>query len=360
MTESLADRLNVCQEKILSLYEADSNDLNAQIEHWRHVRLESVLLYKARDLGMHHVNHQVVPVLAVSKAKAHAAIEMQMALESLNKSSFSTEPWTLGDTSLERWHAEPRGCFKKQGVEVEVRFDCEKENAMLYTLWTHIYVHGDGGWTRVCGKVDYCGIYYTCDGLKTYYVEFAGDAKKYGKKDMWEVHVGGKVIHSPGSVSSSTSGYTVPTVETAARLHTPQVPTPTLGDRRPAAAPPAKRARVADSTDSPAVRALDHNSNALLSGGVGPDSRGSCYHGETAPIVHLKGDANGLKCLRYRLSSKYKHLYKYISSTWHWTDSDCKKAIVTVTYSSETQRQQFLSTVKIPPTVSISQGVMSL
>lgn len=51
-----------------------------------------------------------------------------------------------------------------------------------------------------------------------------------------------------------------------------------------------------------------------------------------------------------------------MSSTWHWTSDDKgdKVGIVTVTYTTETQRQLFLNTVKIPPTVQISTGVMSL
>ncbi|ACT32131.1 regulatory protein [Macaca fascicularis papillomavirus 11] len=357
--ESLADRLNVCQDKILSLYEADRDDLQAQIEHWRCVRLENALLYKAREMGMHSINHQAVPVLAVSKAKGHDAIEMQMALEGLSKSNFSTERWTLGDTSLERWRAEPQGCFKKRGVEVEVRYDCEKDNAMVYTLWTDIYVMGDAGWTKVSGHVDYNGLSYCCDGCTMYYVEFAKDASRYGKKNIWEVHVGGKVIHCSDSVSSSTTSVTVPIVETPARLqHTPQTqPASFVGERRQT--PAAKRPRTSDCTDAAAVRALDHKSHTLLTGGGSHDPARSCHYGETAPIVHLKGEPNGLKCLRYRLG-KYKHLYQNISSTWHWTDSNCKKAIVTVTYCSELQRTQFLQTVKIPQTVTVSKGVMSL
>ncbi|ABX56059.1 E2 [Macaca fascicularis papillomavirus 7] len=360
--ESLADRLNVCQEKILELYEADRKDLPAHIEHWKHVRLECALYYKARECGLRHLNHQVVPALVVSRAKGHEAIEMHMALESLNKSDYNNEDWTLTETSLERWRVPPTGCFKKQGRTVEVRYDCEKENAMHYTLWSYIYVWGDNGWMKVSGNVDSKGLYYCLEGVQMYYVEFHCDAQKYGKTNTWEVHVGGTVIHFPDSISSSAISSTVPTVEIAAGLQrSPKASSAAtlLCNTDGWKSPPAKKPRGQDTTDADPVRALDSNCNPLLCGTVS-NAGGHHNHCEAVPIVHLKGDPNGLKCLRYRLG-KHKNLYQNISSTWHWTDNtENKKAIVTITYKSELQRQQFLNTVKIPATVTISAGVMSL
>ena len=51
-----------------------------------------------------------------------------------------------------------------------------------------------------------------------------------------------------------------------------------------------------------------------------------------------------------------------MSSTWHWTsdNKNSKNGIVTVTFSTEQQQQMFLGTVKIPPTVQISTGFMTL
>ena len=128
--ETLASRLNACQEKLLELYETDSDQLQDQIMHWQLVRLENVIMYKAREAGMLHLNHQVVPVQLIAKAKACKAIEMQLALKTLLKSPYGTEPWTLRDTSQEMWDAAPKQCWKKKGYTVDVKFDGEDTKTM--------------------------------------------------------------------------------------------------------------------------------------------------------------------------------------------------------------------------------------
>ncbi|ABX56080.1 E2 [Macaca fascicularis papillomavirus 6] len=361
--EALAERLSVCQDKILELYEADSKDLQTQIEHWRCVRYECVLLYKLRELGHHRINHQVVPPLATSRAKGHLAIELQMALESLQKSAYSSEEWTLQETSLEMWKTEPKACFKKNGQTVTVLFDCEKDNEMEYVLWGHVYVWGDAGWDKVQGGVDVRGLYYTVDGVKMYYKEFKDDAVKYGKKNEWEVHFGGSVMKYSDSVFSTPLSEGLSVVEIASGLpnakaaHPHNHPNSTKENWTPLQ--PAKRLRPSEPRASNAVTALDNNSGRLVTGTVPPNSE---QHSgpDCAPIVHLKGDPNCLKCLRYRFT-KFKELYCNVSSTWHWTNSGGQKTgIVTVTFSSEQQRHKFLGTVKIPNTVTVSKGVMSL
>nr|AGO86729.1 E2 [human papillomavirus 52] len=340
--ESIPARLNAVQEKILDLYEADSNDLNAQIEHWKLTRMECVLFYKAKELGITHIGHQVVPPMAVSKAKACQAIELQLALEALNKTQYSTDGWTLQQTSLEMWRAEPQKYFKKHGYTITVQYDNDKNNTMDYTNWKEIYLLGECECTIVEGQVDYYGLYYWCDGEKTYFVKFSNDAKQYCATGVWEVHVGGQVIVCPASVSSNE----VSTTETAVHLCTETSKTSALsvGAKDTHLQPPQKRRRP-DVTDS-------RNTNK------GRVAHTTC----TAPIIHLKGDPNSLKCLRYRVKP-HNSLYVQISSTWHWTSNECtntKLGIVTITYSDEAQREQFLKTVKIPNTVQVIQGVMSL
>lgn len=80
---------------------------------------------------------------------------------------------------------------------------------------------------------------------------------------------------------------------------------------------------------------------------------------KTTPVVHLKGEPNRLKCCRYRFQ-KYKTLFVDVTSTYHWTSTDNKNySIITIIYKDETQRNSFLSHVKIPSSVQVSLGQMS-
>ncbi|ANG08924.1 E2 [Human papillomavirus type 177] len=363
--EALSQRLNACQEKILELYERDSDKLSDQIEHWKLTRYECVLLYKAREMGISSICHQVVPVLSVSENKGHQAIELQLALEGLNLSAFNTEPWTLQATSYELWSTPPKQCFKKGGKMVEVRYDGNKDNATQYTAWTYIYYYGDTGWCKVNGKIDYYGLYYYMDGFKQYYVQFKDDCKLYATTGTYEVFYCGQVINCPESVSSTNDE--VSSVETSGKLqHTHTSTTDSCNNSRST-----QEAQGVSPTSRKRCRQFDSDtcdSGPVVSGDplhIGaPRTNGQWTNSDpnTAPIVHLKGDANVLKCLRYRLENKHKHLYVNVSSTWHWTSntSETKHAIVTIIYDSDVQRQNFLNTVKLPNSVSVSTGVMSL
>nr|BCU08878.1 E2 protein [human papillomavirus 67] len=337
--EEISTRLNAVQEKILDVYEANKKDLCTQIEHWRLRRIECALYYKAKEMGLARIGHQVVPPMSVTKAKACQIIELQMALQTLNETQYSNDEWTLQSTSLELWLCEPKKCLKKKGETVTVQYDNDKENTMEYTSWNEIYIVKDSVWTVVVGKVDYMGLYYIYETEKTYYVKFETDAKKYSKQNIWEVHVGAQVIVCPTSMFSNE----ISTTEVAARIpHATETYTPATTACTKEKQAPAKRRR-------PDVPDFCNNSRSVCA----PN---------TAPIVHLKGDPNSLKCLRYRLKCN-TDLYCHMSSTWHWTSgkhTKTKEAIVTVTYASETQRQQFLNSVRIPPTVQIVCGIMSL
>ncbi|AMB19781.1 early protein E2 [Alouatta guariba papillomavirus 1] len=407
--DGLTSRLDALQERLIDCYEADSKDLKDHIEHWGLQRRECALLYRARQMGLHRVGLQVVPTLAVSQQKAHAAIELHLSLQGLQASDYGTEDWTLADTSMELWTAPPAKCFKKGGQQVEVWYDGTPDNMMLYTLWAWIYAQDDGGtWVKVPGKCDYAGLYYSCGGVREYYVNFQEDSARYGHTGTWEVHVGREVIYAPCDSVSSTSGtHTVSTSGLADFSPGPPCTAPDAYPRtstplqRPAAAsapPAAKRPRWTGparaqrpsalpgaAAHAPAVP-LDcvDASDTVVAGpvpqpalggqrrgvhrggrGHGPrhprDHHGTDCDHQTAPVILLKGDANCLKCHRYRLR-KYAQLYLNASTTWYWAgkegSSRAGPATVCVSFESEAQRTRFLDTVPIPPGIRTVLGTM--
>ncbi|CAA52552.1 early protein [human papillomavirus 32] len=389
--ETLAKRLDACQEQLLELYEEDSKHLEKHVQHWKCLRIEAALLFKAREMGYAQVGHQIVPALEISRAKAHVAIEIQLALETLLQSTFGTEPWTLQETSYEMWHAEPKKCLKKQGRTVEVVFDGNPENAMHYTAWTFIYVQTlDGTWCKVYGHVCYAGLYYIVDNMKQFYCNFKNEAKKYGVTGQWEVHDGTQVIVSPASISSTTtteaevssSGLTelvqttdlyntTPTPTTITRSNCDpdgtdgilyKDPTPTTPPRkryRQSLQPPTKHLQHYGVTNVP----VDPGSQRVTSDNNNNQRRNPCGN-QTTPVIHLQGDPNCLKCLRWRLKKNCSHLFTQVSSTWHLTEKDytrdSKDGIITIHYYNEEQRDKFLSTVKLPPGIKSCIGYMSM
>ncbi|CAA44658.1 E2 [Pygmy chimpanzee papillomavirus type 1] len=372
--ETLAKHLDACQEQLLELYEENSNELTKHIQHWKCVRHENVLLYKARQMGLSHIGLQVVPPLKVSQTKGHEAIEMQMTLETVLKSEYGTEPWTLQETSFEMWLTPPKHCFKKQGQTVEVRYDCNAENSMHYVLWKYIYVCENDRWQKVKGMVDIKGLYYMVGQCKTYYIDFEKEAKQYSKTLQWEVCYDSKVICSPASVSSTVQEVSIagPTSHSTTTLAQATCAVSSIATEDSVQAPPYKRLRG----PSHCARKLQNTSNIVCATDRGTlDSENNInnnnYNNNNqqrnnsnssgTPIVQLQGDSNNLKCFRYRLHDKYKHLFMLASSTWHWTASSnsTKNAIVTLTYVNEQQRQDFLNTVKIPATIKHTLGFMS-
>ena len=373
--ETIAKHLDACQEQLLELYEENSNELKKHIQHWKCLRYESVLLHKARQMGLSHIGLQVVPPLTVSQAKGHEAIEMQMTLETLLESEFGMEPWTLQDTSREMWLTPPKRCFKKQGQTVEVKYDCNTDNRMDYVSWTYIYVFDTDKWIKVKGMVDYKGLYYIHGNLKTYYIEFEKEAKKYGETLQWEVCIGSTVICSPASVSSTVQEVSIAGPASYSTTTSTQASTAVScsAPEECVQAPPCKRQRgpsrpignpqntqsIVCVTDYDTLDSANNNIN--VNHYNNNKGRDNSYCAAT-PIVQLQGDSNCLKCFRYRLHEKYKDLFLLASSTWHWTapNNSQKHALVTLTYVNEQQRQDFLKTVKIPPTITHKLGFMSL
>nr|WBM83623.1 E2 protein [Alphapapillomavirus 6] len=379
--ETLCQRLNACQEKILDCFEKDSKAITDHIDYWKAVRQENVIYYKARENNMTKLGHQVVPCLQVCKAKACVAIELQIALESLCKTEYNMEEWTLRDVCESMWYTEPKQCFKKQGQHIEVWFDGSKDNRAEYVVWKWVYYCGEDGWCKVPSAVNYEGIYYIHDGHKTYYTNFKDEATKYGCKGTWEVHMGNQSIYCPDSVSS-TFRSNVSSVETVNEYYshkTPTTSTPVGTYEASASLRPGKRLRTTepDSTDSTTqstttaresyaqcvARNTDNTNNNTrkhLPGGASCNNTEINSGHKTAPVVHIKGEANRLKCLRYRFQ-KHKQLFVTVSSTYHWTNANSavNNSYITVVYTDETQRQKFLDIVKIPPSVSLVLGHMT-
>lgn len=366
--ETLSQRLDACQNKILDCYEKDSKCIIDHINYWKAVRHEYVLYYKARENNINVLNHQMVPSLQVCKAKACSAIELQIALEAISNTIYKNEEWTLRDTCDELWRTEPKNCFKKEGQHIEVWFDGNKNNCMEYVVWKFIYYNGECGWCKVTSGVDYRGIYYMHDGHKTYYTDFEQEAKKYGCTNIWEVHMETESIYCPDSVSS-TCRYNVPPVETVNEYNNHRTTTTasTFVGAQDAAVShrPGKRPRASESEPDSSRESYAHCvttdtdiSNNANSRSPRINTQSHCGD-KTTPVIHLKGEANRLKCCRYRFQ-KYKTLFTDVTTTYHWTSTDNKdSSIITILYKDETQRDTFLNVVKIPPSVQVILGQMS-
>ncbi|BAO74125.1 regulatory protein E2 [Human papillomavirus type 78] len=375
--ETLASRLDVCQDKMLELYEKDSNKLEDQITHWYLVRVENALLYKARECGLTHIGHQVVPPLSVTKAKARSAIEVHVALQQLQQSTYGEEPWTLRDTSREMWDAAPKGCWKKRGVTVEVRYDGDESKAMCYVHWKEIIVQNisDDQWVKVAGHVSHEGLYYIHEEEKTFYVKFKDDAYVYGDTGDWEVRVGGKVIHKHAfdPVSSTrevpASGplctYTSTThTSTETQVGAPEEPEQ---KRQRLEAVNCEQWQRQRQPTQPSSTQATKRAGPLDTGRPNDCDTTSAYtvrqqnYPDCAPVIHLRGDPNSLKCFRYRLQNGKRKLYTRSTSTWRWScESENQAAFVTIWYTCEAQRAEFLQTVKIPPGLQVILGFMSM
>lgn len=79
------------------------------------------------------------------------------------------------------------------------------------------------------------------------------------------------------------------------------------------------------------------------------------------PIAFLRGPANSLKCARYRWRLNYSQYFTRMSKVWSWVDAEGAQGggRITVAFQSCVQRGQFLSTVPIPPNISVSVGRIS-
>ncbi|AAF67125.1 regulatory protein E2 [Oryctolagus cuniculus papillomavirus 1] len=408
--ETLSQRLDSVQEQLLNLYEKESQSLQDQIAHWNLIRKEQVILHFARKHGIRRLGMTYVPTLAATQHNAKQAIEIVLFLESLQRSQYGQEPWTLQDTSKERFKSPPSNCFKKGAQTVEVIYDGNKDNNFRYTVWKFIYFWDESGdWHKVPSTVDEKGVYYRdTEGNNIYYVDFETDAARFSSKGEYEVVYKSQKL-SVSSVTSSTplrpialgntpdnaTASPAPAVS-AGPAHHPQTPVKSLSGpvsrygRRRSRSPgvgfdPARSRRQgkhptdfnantisADSTDStdfsPAFRPPTpsevgrRNTTAPRESarGLGGRVRQLISEARDPPVICLKGGNNQLKCLRYRLKAKHRTLFDCISTTWSWVDnsSTCRvgSGRVLIKFKDEAQRERFLEEVPIPRHMQVFVG----
>ncbi|AHL83545.1 E2 [Enhydra lutris papillomavirus 1] len=371
--ETLNQALNSVQEDLLSLYEQNSESITDQIQHWNLLRREQVILYYARERGITRLGMTLVPPRHVSQQKAKAAIEQVLYLTSLSQSSFKDERWTLGDTSRERFLTEPENCFKKGGQQIDVKYGGEEDNIVRYTLWANIYFQNEqDSWEKAEGKVDNKGLYYEdADGVRTYYVDFIKEATKYSSNGQYEVLQRVNPVSRPasGAVNSAPLGC-------ASHCSTPKKKTadpPRRGNYRRRRSKPSKQGQHSPggrqgkqaSTSRPTAPSPGEvgRSHKSASPRLGGRLERLIQEARDPPIVVLKGEANPLKCLRYRLTKGYSSTFEEVSTTWKWasckTKDPCGRARMLVSFSTPDQRDLFLQHVPLPKSVKYFLGSLN-
>lgn len=375
--EKLSQALDSLQDDLLTLYEKDSDDLHDQITHWKLNRKEQVLFYYCRRQGVTRLGVTPIPPLAVSQQKAKAAIEQQLLLESLLQSEFGKESWTLTETSRERLLTEPKYCFKKHGTQIEVRFDHQADNTTRYTLWGTLYYQNSSDvWVKTQGKVDRRGLFYTDENnVRVEYVNFEEEAKKYGKTGVFEVlskltppAVPTSSFAAPGHgdtpPGSATRRRTSPekTTATPKRRKRPRISSPRFPHRRGLRG--GGEGELAATNSSP--RLLYPTPEEVGKSTTTP-SRGHrtrlgrlLLEAADPPILVLKGGANSLKCLRFRLKQHYSSFFLGASTTWYWTSATGNEQLgrsrMLLSFTDEKQRDLFMKTVKLPRSVQWFKG----
>lgn len=360
--ENIGQALDSVQEELLTHYEKDSKDLKDQIEHWKLNRRENALLFLARKNGVTRIGMKPVPPMSVSQQRAKQAIEQQLLCESLLSSDYGRESWSLQDTSRETLLTDPELCFKKHGQSVEVKFDNDPTNVSSYVLWKDIYHQTDSDtWRKTHGMVDQHGIYYKDEhGLKVYYVSFRDEAAKYGTTGMYEVNkLTSNVPTSAGARDASPPG---PTSGPSTPRQKPQ--TPKRRQRPIRLTTPRSRHRLGGRREGESLTPPNPEEVGRLTQTTpkGPGSRLGrlLLDARDPPILILKGEANPLKCLRYRLKAKHSSFFLRVSTTFYWTSATGPdrwgKARMIVTFKSEEQRASFLSQVSLPKSVRYYKG----
>ncbi|ACU27448.1 E2 [Canis familiaris papillomavirus 5] len=77
-------------------------------------------------------------------------------------------------------------------------------------------------------------------------------------------------------------------------------------------------------------------------------------------VIVLSGPSNVLKCFRYRAKQMHKGCFCMISTTWYWAGDGSERignARILVTFSSNSQRAEFLDRVRLPSSVTLLDSI---
>lgn len=364
----------------MELYEAGETTLEAQIEHWKIVRKQYVYMYYGRKENYKSFGLQPLPNLATSEYKAKEAIHQLLLLESLQKSPFRNEEWTLSDTSAEITLTAPRNTFKKQPFIVDVWFDNNPSNSFPYTNWSRIYYQDDKDmWHVAEGNADINGLYFIDHANeRNYFQLFAPDVDRFSTTGQWTVHFKNQtissvtssqgpstissIISSQGSVSSSRDAIPITKASTRrdkGKEGSPSSTTPSSPVRR--------RRRRREQGESPSGRRPKRLREAYPGVPAAEVGRGSVTvprrgltrterltaEARDPPIIIVKGGANNLKCWRYR--HKNSNLVDKITTVFKWANSNLGNRML-ISFLSVEQRALFLKSIPLPKGCTYSLG----
>nr|AYA94011.2 MAG: E2 protein [Human papillomavirus] len=379
--QSLAERFAAQQEMQMTLIEKESTDLSDHIAYWDAVRLENLLGFYARKEGFKQLGLQPLPTLLVLEYKCKEAMKMKLLLESLSKSQYADEPWTLSEVSAELMNTNPKNCFKKRPFTVTVYFDNDEQNSYPYICWEYIYYQDDKNmWHKVNGDVDINGLFFReVTGDFTYFTLFQPDAEKYGHTGHWSVKFNNQTLFT--SVTSSTR--TATGSETRAPTHPVSVPKTTRKRKQQSdtdsesqsptstssglrfrrgrqqgesatdggsAGPPARTRRRGADTGAPSPEEVGSRTETLPRQGL-PRIRRLQEEARDPYLVCFQGCQNSLKCFRYRCFLKYPQLYIAATNVFQWIYHNNEKSGVgrmLFAFSSHAQREEFMQTVTVP------------
>lgn len=388
----MSARFDLLQDQLLTLYETASTSLESQIKHWDLTRKLNVLMFYAKKENYKTLGLQTLPTTQVSEYNAKLAIKMTILLRSLSKSRYGNEPWTLPETSAELVLTAPKNTFKKEGYSVEVQFDNDPQNVMVYTQWKAIYYQDlQDVWHKVPGEVDHNGLSYTdVTGEKIYFLLFHEDAERYGNTGQWTVK------YENTTISSVVTSSSKPPLDSEKRFQSQRRSRDSSPEEGPSTRRPAERHFEENlpttTTASPETRLRRRRrgerggegeyttrgakrrrgTTTVIAEAVGSSHRSVPAHNlsrlrrleEEARdpyLICLKGPSNNLKCWRYRVNLRFGSLYQAASSVFKWIgDDDCDKnsGRMLIAFSSNDQRTKFLHAVNLPKGSSYSLGAL--